>query len=152
MVTLPDGTKVKRLKPNSEYQTNGYNYKTDSQGRITQVEGTLRLEKGSRNSYAQRTVGKNDGRLVNDQGGHLIGDQFGGAGGKENLVPMDINVNNYHKGEWGKMEKNWADQLRQGKDVKVKVEPIYGDNTGRPTHFKITETIDGVTTKTTIFN
>ena len=151
-VTLPDGTKVKRLKPKSDYTANGYNYATDSNGRISSVEGELKLEKGGRNPYAQRTVGKNDGRLPDDQGGHLIGDQFGGAGGKENLVPMDKGVNNYHQGEWGQMEKNWAEQLKNGKKVNVKIEPQYSGSDIRPSSFKITETIDGVTEKFTIFN
>ncbi|RNL55905.1 DNA/RNA non-specific endonuclease [Pedobacter jejuensis] len=151
-VILEDGSKVKRLKPNQDYEVNGYKYKTDKNGRINEVEGELKLEKGGRNPYAQRTVGKADGRLTEDQGGHLIGDQFGGPGGKENLVPMDGAVNNYHKGEWGQMEKNWAEQLKNGKSVKVKIEPIYSDNTIRPSAFKITETIDGITEKLTIFN
>lgn len=151
-VELSDGTKVKRLKPNSDYNANGYEYKTDAAGRIKEVDGTLKLEKGGRNEYAQRTVGKNDGRLPDDQGGHLIGDQFGGAGGKENLVPMDKGVNNYHKGEWGQMEKNWAKELKDGKEVKVKIEPQYTGESSRPSSFKITETIDGVTEKFTIFN
>jgi hypothetical protein len=65
---------------------------------------------------------------------------------------MDKGVNNYHKGEWGQMEKNWAEQLNNGKNVDVKIEPQYGDNSMRPSHFKITQTIDGVTKKITIFN
>ena len=151
-ITLPDGTTVKRLKPNSEYSANGYEYKTDSEGRISSAEGELRSEKGGRNEYAQRTVGRKDGRLADDQGGHLIGDQFGGAGGKENLVPMDKSVNNYHSGEWGQMEKNWAQQLKQGNSVKVKIETQYTGSDIRPSSFKITETINGVTEKFTIFN
>ncbi len=151
-ITLSDGRKVKRLKPNFEYEANGYKYKTDAQGRIIEAEGSLKLEKGKRNPYAQRTSGKGDGRLASDQGGHLFGDQFGGAGGKENLVPMDSEVNNYHKGEWGKMEKNWAQELKNGNTVDVKIEPRYGDNTIRPTHFDITETISEQTRNITIFN
>ena len=153
-ITLPDGRKVKRLKPNSDYQSNGYNYKTDSDGRIIEVNGTLRQEKGGRSNHHRRTVGKNDGRLDTDHGGHLIGDQFGGSGGKDNLVPMDKDVNNYHKGEWGQMEKNWADELKNGKEVDVKIEPRYEGNSGRPSHFDITETITppGIPKNITIFN
>src|SRR5690606_29583086 len=88
---LPANIKSKRLKPNTTYNKNGYSYKTDNVGRISEVSGDLNLlDKKFRNrsKYSQRTVGKGDGRLENDQGGHLIGDQFGGFGGKENLVPM----------------------------------------------------------------
>jgi predicted ribonuclease toxin of YeeF-YezG toxin-antitoxin module len=152
MHTLSDGTTVKRLKPNFEYESNGYKYKTDAQGRIIQVEGQLQNQKGGRSPYSQRTVGNGDGRLPGDQGGHLIGDQFGGAGGKENLVPMDAGVNNYHKGKWGQMEKRWAGEIEKGNTVDVKIEPQYSDGTNRPSHFKIKETINGETNSITIRN
>lgn len=152
MHTLSNGNKVKRLKPNFEYESNGYRYKTDAQGRIIEVNGNLKLTKGGRNNYAQRTVGKNDGRLPNDQGGHLIGDQFGGSGGRENLVPMDKGVNNYNKGQWGQMEKKWSESLKNGKEVDVKIEPQYTDNTNRPSSFKVTQKIDGKTKRITVQN
>ncbi|TNH02972.1 DNA/RNA non-specific endonuclease [Testudinibacter sp. TR-2022] len=52
--------------------------------------------------HHQKTVGKNDGRLDNDHGRHLIGDQFGGTVGrdKDNLIPMDKDVNNCYKEEY----------------------------------------------------
>ncbi|MCZ4223983.1 DNA/RNA non-specific endonuclease [Pedobacter rhodius] len=143
-VTLPDGTTVKRLKPNSEYEANGYKYKTDGQGRIINAKGKLsKAVKGGRNPYAQRTVGKGDGRLAGDHGGHLIGDQFGGSGGKENMVPMDGQVNNYHKGKWGQMEKKWSNAIDEGKSVEVNIEPQYTDASSRPSSFKVVENIDG---------
>ncbi|WP_212900943.1 DNA/RNA non-specific endonuclease [Capnocytophaga canimorsus] len=122
------------------------------QYRIKEVSGTLRQGKGKRSNHHQRTVGKNDGRLDTDQGGHLVGNQFDGAGGKENLVPMNKDVNNYHKGEWGQMEKNWAEKIKEGKQVDVKIEPIYTDSSARPSSFKITEVIDGITNKFEIKN
>ncbi|WP_206677269.1 DNA/RNA non-specific endonuclease [Capnocytophaga canimorsus] len=65
---------------------------------------------------------------------------------------MDKDVNNYHKGEWGQMEKNWAEKISEGKQVDVKIEPIYSDNSARPSSFKITEVIDEVINKRTIIN
>lgn len=50
------------------------------------------------------------------------------------------------------MEKNWAKQLKEGKEVKAKIEPQHTGESSRPSSFKITETIDGVTEKFTIFN
>ena len=109
-----DGVAVKkgRLAPNSTYEINGYRYTTDAQGRIKTVEGELRLDGAPRSEHAQRTVGVGDGRLPDDQGGHLIGAQFGGHGSYENLTPMHRDINNYHAGEWGRMEKGWADRLQ----------------------------------------
>lgn len=153
LYTTQDGTTVKRLKPDFEYESNRYQYKTDAQGRIIEANGNLRLEKGGRNNYAQRTVGKNDGRLAGDHGGHIFGDQFGGSGGKENMVPMDgETVNNYHKGEYGQMEQRWAEELSNGSEVEVTVKNRYSDDTSRPSHFEVTETIDGETSTTVIIN
>lgn len=93
--------------------------------------------------------------MVDDAGGHLIGDQFGGIGNNANLVAMKHQgVNAYHTGTWGKMEKSWAKALKDGKKVKVDIEPIYdiGNTTARPNSFKVTEWIDGVANKRRINN
>jgi hypothetical protein len=140
-----DGVAVKkgRLAPNSSYSLNGYKYTTDAQGRIKTVEGELRLDSAERSKHAQRTVGADDGRLPDDHGGHLIGSQFGGFEGYENLTPMASEINKYPNGKWGKMEENWAQALRDKKSVKVHVELIYTDDTMRAGRFKVTEIIDG---------
>ncbi len=145
--TTEECTKVqtpKRLKPNDTYAKNGYMYKTDSQGRIVEVSGKLRLDKTKRNKSAQRNIGVNDGRKEGDAGGHLIGSQFGGAGSKDNLVPMNqAKVNAYPNGEFGKLESKWSKELEKGNSVEVKIEPIYnlGNNSSRPDGFKVTEKI-----------
>ena len=54
----------KSLKSNIEYVSqNGYKYSTDSSDRISHAEGSLKPGKATRNAYAQRTVGKGNGRL-----------------------------------------------------------------------------------------
>ncbi|SMC30017.1 DNA/RNA non-specific endonuclease, partial [Andreprevotia lacus DSM 23236] len=139
-----DGAKInpkKKLPPNAEFELNGYKYKTDSKGRVVEVKGQLKDESAARNNYAQRTVGKGEGRLADDHGGHLIGSQFGGSGEKANLVPMHKDINNYHSGEWGQMEKKWASALEKGESVEVKIMPKYTDDTMRPSSFSITEKI-----------
>ncbi len=79
----------KTLKPNIRYVTNeGYKYTTDNSGRISAVEAKLELGKAKRNSYAQKSVGRNY-RLPNDDGGHLIASIFKGSGNIDNLVPMN---------------------------------------------------------------
>jgi len=129
----------KRLSP-GPYRRNGYDYTTDANGRIKTVEGELRLDQGERSSHHQKNVGVNDGRLPTDDGGHLIGARFGGDGGLENLTPMSGKLN---RGKWKKMENKWAKKLESGDTVKVKIELIYGDDTMRATHFKVTEIING---------
>ena len=63
-------------------------YRTDHKGRIKEVYADdLSLLDGGRNSYAQRTVGRED-RLPDDDGGHLIVRTFGGSKDIDNLVPQ----------------------------------------------------------------
>jgi hypothetical protein len=133
-----DGRKA--LKSNVEYSTEeGYKFTTDSNGRISSAEADLELGKAERNTYAQRTVGGED-RLPNDDGGHLIAKIFKGSGELDNLVPMNSTLN---KGEYKWLEYTWKKALEEGKKVKVKIEPIYQENSMRPSKFKVDYTIDG---------
>ncbi|MGO4533228.1 DNA/RNA non-specific endonuclease [Paenibacillus sp. 2TAF8] len=130
----------KFLKPNIEYTSpDGYTYRTDSQGRIIECEGALVLGKGDRSEYAQKTVGKGQGRLHDDDGGHLIGAQFKGPKDIDNLVPQNSQINR-SGGKWYEMETEWANALKEvpPKKVTVKIEPLYSGSTMRPDSFKIT--------------
>lgn len=129
-----------KLVSNQSYTSNGYEYKTDKYGRITEALGNLRLEEGTRNTEAQKIVGGAD-RLASDDGGHLIANRFGGSGGLDNLVPMNSNIN---RGAYKRLENRWANALELGKNVRVKVNPIYKGDSSRPSSFEITEWIDGV--------
>ncbi|WP_052410032.1 DNA/RNA non-specific endonuclease [Paenibacillus durus] len=141
----------KVLKSDVEYTDgNGYKYSTDGNGRISNAQGQLKLGEGERNPYAQRTVGGTD-RLPNDDGGHLIGNQFKGSGEIDNLVPQNSGINR-SGGEWYKMEKDWANALKEGSSVKVDITPNYSGNSMRPDSFKINYWIDGEKFTKTIVN
>lgn len=73
-------------------------------------------------------VGGND-RLDDDDGGHLIATIFKGSGNMDNLVPMNSNLN---RGEWKKLENEWANALNDGDKVRVKITPNYSGNSKRP--------------------
>nr|WP_262904675.1 DNA/RNA non-specific endonuclease [Hymenobacter lucidus] len=162
LVDIGAGVLKKRLKPNTTYVRNGYEYATDAYGRIKRAKGTLRIEpkatrartqNPSSAEYMQGLAGKGDGRQAGDAGGHLIGDQFGGAGTNANLVAMKHEgVNAYHTGKWGQMEKAWAKALKEGKTVEVDIETIYKDASARPHSFEVTEWINGVEKTHTINN
>ena len=107
---------------------------TDSSGRISTVEGSLDAGKAKRNAYAQRTVGKDNGRLDTDDGGHLIASIFKGSGNLDNLVPMDATLN---RGDWKAMENSWAKALEKGRNVEVRINPIYGGTSQRPISFHV---------------
>ena len=136
------------LKPNNSYESNGYWYKTDEKGRIIEASGTLRLESAKRNPYAQSNVGGDDRIKGVDDGGHLIGSQFGGSGNIDNLVPMNskINQNRIGDGRWYKMEKEWADKLNESPPVKVdvQIQVIYEGDSQRPKEFIITYSYDNI--------
>ena len=78
-------------------------------------------------------MGRED-RLADDEGGYLIASIFKGSGNIDNLVPMNPNLN---KGEWKKLENSWADALKQGDKVKVKITPNYKGDSKRPDSFEI---------------
>ncbi|WP_025150772.1 DNA/RNA non-specific endonuclease [Bacillus sp. H1a] len=130
-------TKEKRkkvLKPDVEYTSKeGYTYTTDSEGRVASCEGSLQLGDGKRNNYAQRVVCEDD-RLVDDDGGHLIATIFKGSGDIDNLVPMNSNLN---RGEWKKLEIEWANALKDGDEVRVKITQNYSGNSKRPDSFVV---------------
>lgn len=119
------------LKPNENYDVNGYSYETDKLGRITRCEGSLRLEDGKRNTAHQVRAG-GEYRLENDEGGHLIGRRFGGSEKVDNLVPMDSYVNGV---EYKELEDDWATELDKGSIVDVKIQCRYSGDSSRPTDF-----------------
>lgn len=128
------------LKPDADYVVNGYTYRTDAQGRVSDVEGQLDLKTADRNSYQQGVSGRED-RLPDDQGGHLIASIFNGPGDRLNMVPMN---GNFNMGAWRDMEKTFQNALNEGKTVDVKIEVKYGSDGQRPDNFRVTYEIDGV--------
>lgn len=138
------------LLPNNKYVENGYSYRTDSEGHIKSAEGQLHLSKEPRKqiSDSMETIGKGD-QKERDQKGHLIGDRFGGGNGLENIVAMDGKVN---QSDYKRVENTCARALESGHEVYLKVVPKYDKSSNRPTSFRITYTIDGEKTVTTIKN
>lgn len=132
------------LIPNNTYEVNGYKYTTDEQGRIISAEGQLHLKDRDgrlpiKDSLAD--IGKGDEK-ENDDRGHLIGDQFNGSNGLENMVPQDANIN---RNDFRNFENELAKEVKNGKDVDVKVEPVYDGNSRRPEAIVVTYTINGET-------
>lgn len=126
--------------PNETYVSNGYTYTTDELARPISGGGKLRLESGIRDQAAQLNAGGVD-RLLGDQGGHLIGRQFGGSGTGENLVAMSSNLN---QGVFARLETKWRQLLETGHEVIVNVKPAYSGLSLRPYQVVVEETLDGV--------
>jgi predicted ribonuclease toxin of YeeF-YezG toxin-antitoxin module len=74
--------------------------------------------KGDRSEYAQRTVGKGQGRLPDDDGGHLIGAQFKGPKDSDSLVPQNSQING-SGGVWYEMGTDWVNALKEDPPKKL---------------------------------
>ena len=132
----------KELAPNSEYELNGYKYKTDEKGRIVSGEGKLHLKNRDGRLTIRDSIediGKGDQKEGDDRG-HLIGDQFDGSNGLENMIPQDADIN---RNDFKNFENELADAVRDGKEVTVKIEPIYEGDSRRPVAIVVTYSIDG---------
>ena len=125
------------LVPNNEYKLNGYSYKTDELGRITQVHGTLTLKEEISNRPAAPEV---KGMEENDQKGHLIGREFNGSDSEGNFAAMSSQVNQREFRAWEIENKKY---LKEGKDVKVTIECVYDGDSHRPSSFIATREVDG---------
>jgi uncharacterized cupin superfamily protein len=132
-----------KLKPNAKYKVGDKIYETDELGRVKRVSGEVELGKLGRNEYQQgKSVTLKDGTKGIDEGGHLIGHQFKGAGEQINYVPMKGELN---QGAWKKMESDWAKALKQvpPKKVEVDIKNIYDGTSKRPTKIAVQYLIDG---------
>lgn len=129
-----------KLKPNIKYKSGEYNYsyETDGMGRISKFEtDNLKFtNREGRLDHNPNTPGKLDG----DHAGHLAGDRFGGSPELDNLVSQSSNVN---LSQYKKMENQWAQAIKEGKQVKVNVEVKYEGNSLRPSKFNVQYEIDG---------
>ena len=138
---------VPGLKSNVS-EINGYKFTVDNKGRTVSAEGKLELKpETGRNKLKQKEAGGKD-RLETDDGGHLIGRQFGGVGEK-NLVAQDSILN---KGPYNRLETKWAKAIKNGDEVFVRIDPKYSGNSLRPDSFKVSYSIDGEKFKTTFSN
>lgn len=130
------------LEPNCQYELNGYIYQTDEMGRIISAEGKLHLKDREgrltiRDSLED--IGKGDQKEGDDRG-HLIGDQFDGSNGLENMVPQDADIN---QKDFRKFENELASEVKSGKDVYCKIEPVYDGDSRRPSAIVVTYSVNG---------
>ncbi|WP_157180988.1 DNA/RNA non-specific endonuclease [Actinopolymorpha alba] len=137
-------------EPNTIYRVhNGransnYVYMTDQHGRVIRAEGQLVLRSGVRHGGQQGRAGHGAGRGVGnpgDEGGHLFGTQFGGAGEGINMLPQSAQLNSRGRREWYNMEQMWANELRGGNQVHVRINPVYTGPGERPDLYVVEYTI-----------
>jgi hypothetical protein len=132
----------KELIPQCEYEVNGYKYATDDTGRIMSAEGVLHLKNREgrlpiRDSIED--IGKGDQREGDDRG-HLIGDQFDGTNGLENMIPQDAEIN---RNDFKDFENELAGAVKIGSIVYNSIELVYDGNSRRPSAILASYSIDG---------
>lgn len=139
-IQSPDGIPKNTTYSVDGYVENGAKYTTDEYARIRDFSANLRKIKD--NPRGSKGVEQKIGRQMKcGVGGHLIGNQFGGTGGYENLVPMSSSVNS---GAYKTLENKWAKALKDGKKVLVSGKLLYSGASFIPTEFIINYIIDGV--------
>jgi hypothetical protein len=147
-IEVDDSEELKfgHLEPNTTYVKNGYEFHTDSKGRVDFVFGELVRKDGLRSTH-QTEVGKEG--LEGDEGGHLIGTRFDGPPDGFNLVPQNSNLN---RAAWKSMEDQWAKALDGGQKVTIAATPVYLDDVSRPIGFDTVYSIDDEWTTKSYYN
>ena len=132
----------KNLLPESRYELNGYRYETDELGRIVSAEGKLHLKDREERLPIRDSIediGKGDQREGDDRG-HLIGDQFDGTNGLENMIPQDAKINRI---DFKNFENELAREVKAGNHVELSVKPVYDGDSRRPSAIISTYCING---------
>lgn len=118
----------------------------DEKGRPISVEATLKsvhkIERSKEEVKAQGSVG-GASRLEDDEGGHLIGHRFMSDQGLKNLFPQNANLN---RSAYKKMENEWAEWIKQGHEIKVKIKlnpPAAERATDISVHYKVIDSNSG---------
>lgn len=88
----------------------------------------------------QRAAGGPD-RRAGDQGGHYIARRFNGPTEAFNHFAQD---GNFNRSDYAKLEEEWAKAKRLGKNVRVKIVPVYEGSSQRPSVLNVWFWIDGV--------
>lgn len=124
------------LKPNCEYTLNDNTYCTDDLGRIVHCDGSPQISpENTRDKQAQLDAGGVD-RKPGDQGGHIIGRDLNGNGGKGNIVAMDERINT---SDYKRMENQVKNCLNSGK-VNTETTVKYSGESQRPDRIDVTVT------------
>ena len=127
------------LQSNVSYYKNGYTFTTDYLGRVIIAQVGLVEGKGIRDPIVKLMAG-GVYRLPTDHGSHLIATRFLGPEDAFNIVAGNANLN---LSAYKKLENTWARALKEGKNVNVKITPVYESNSLRPSKLDIRYSING---------
>jgi len=128
---------------------NGYTYTIDDLNRPTKIEGKLVSNPAQGRSASAQLRAGGEYRLATDEGGHYVGRRFDGPLDDFNHFAQDMNFN---RGEYKSLENTWQRALDSGKSVTVDIQPIYPENSLRPSELDVYYTIDDMPYLKTFIN
>ncbi len=125
---------------------NDVKWTVDANGQTVKAEATLReVFTGAKRSSAEGTA---QGKAAaaggtDDVGGHIVGHRFVKDQGGVNMFPQNVQFNN---SAYKKLENEWSDWIKQGKEVQLEVK-LSGGTPGRPDQidvfYKVTDPASG---------
>lgn len=130
--------------PNSSFFINGYEYRTDSEGRTILVKGKLKIKDNiERKNISDKISIIGRGKQEDDdERGHLIADNFGGGNGMENLTAQNAKLN---RSEIKKLEEELESYMtKEGKKVDLTIKVLYPSDSFRPQKYVYIYSVDGV--------
>ena len=147
------------LIPNAIYVVDFITYRTDTEGRVSQITAILDTNKRGRDEFQQQQAKhfKDGASNAVDDGGHMIGSRFRGIVEQINYFPQEIASNRY--ADWKNMEDEW-EAVAKGKrltrngavivsagtprTVSVDIKPQFNGNSKRPFEFRVDFSYNGV--------
>ena len=107
------------LLPNAVYTVDFITYRTDTEGRVRQIEATLDTIPRGRDELQQRQAKffKNGANNAVDDGGHMIGSRFKGIVEQINYFPQELNTN--RSGDWKSVEDEW-ERIAKGRPAVIR--------------------------------
>src|SRR5690554_397312 len=152
-------------QPNTRYEYGTYSWETDNIGRVTEASGKVKLNpidgRAGTDGIGTKLIGREG--VDGDIGFHLIGDQFGGATNRLNVVPGNgkrvdpSGPPNLNQGQYAKFERSVKNAVKDpanaGKDVEIRVSPQYrrSNTTNRPDQFEASYRVEGGEWETFMF-
>jgi DNA/RNA non-specific endonuclease len=127
---------------------NDVKWTVDANGQTVKAEATLReVFPGAKRSSAETTAQGQAAAAgaADDVGGHIVGHRFVKDQGEVNLFPQNVQFNN---SAYRKLENEWADWIKQGKEVQIDVQ-LSGGTAARPDKIDVFyKVVDPATGKT----